>query len=146
MRLTWITDEIGRFDSGNVANFLKTLSDSGIHVDRPKTIVAAPNTSTAPSIFTPTLVFKGRKEKKIAVIAPAFLADCLETLEEMAERGRETVQRRSRQSGVNGRQVHLARIRCVRRGARRFHGVERFRCPNGCWLSFFGHDPNQERP
>lgn len=38
VRLTWITDEIGRFDSGNVANFLKTLSDSGINV-----ISAAPS-------------------------------------------------------------------------------------------------------
>lgn len=32
----------------------------------------------------------GEGVKKVAVIAPAFLADCLETLEEMAERGRHT--------------------------------------------------------
>lgn len=32
----------------------------------------------------------GEGLKSVAVIAPAFLADCLETLEEMAERGRET--------------------------------------------------------
>ena len=32
----------------------------------------------------------GEGVKNVAVIAPAFLADCLETLEEMAERGRHT--------------------------------------------------------
>ena len=49
----------------------RQASESAIQRDRPKTIVAAPNTPTAASILTPTSCFSGRKEKKIAVsVAP----------------------------------------------------------------------------
>ena len=46
-------------------------SDRGYQVDRPKVAVAPPNMTTAASIFTPTFVLSGRKEKKMAVsVAP----------------------------------------------------------------------------
>ena len=45
------------------------MSDNGIHFEKPKTMVARPNTTTAPNIFGPTPVFNGRNEKKSAVSA-----------------------------------------------------------------------------
>jgi hypothetical protein len=38
-------------------------TDSSMLRDRPKTIVASPNTATAASILVPTSCFRGRQEK-----------------------------------------------------------------------------------
>ena len=55
---------------------VRQASDSGIHRESPKTIVAPPNTPTAISIFSPTSDFRGRIAKKAAVrVAPTAGAE-----------------------------------------------------------------------
>ncbi len=58
----------------------------------------------------------GKGTKKIAIIAPGFSADCLETLEELAIRGRETFEE------AGG--THFAYIPCLNDGA---HGIAMLR-------------------
>lgn len=56
-----------------------------------------------------TLARCGREGKKVAIFAPGFAADCLETLEELAIRGKEQFE------GAGGR--HFAYLSCLNDGA-----------------------------
>ena len=77
--------------------------------DRPKTIVAAPNTATAPSILTPTLCFSGRNENQIAISA-APTAGAARSMAEAVGADVQDVAREHRQQRRRAAEQHREQI------------------------------------